>query len=463
MDDQGPIDLGIDGLENPVEVGVGGFATVYRAEQPAFRRTVAVKVLSNPNLGDADRERFERECQAMGSLSEHPNIVTVYGAGFTNSRRPYLVMAFLGAGSLQDRLDRTGPISWQDATLYGVHLAGALETAHQADVIHRDIKPGNVLMSSYGDAQLTDFGIARISGGHETRSGVITASMAHAPPEVLDGQKPTMSGDVYSLASTIYELMLGTPPFEMEGDESMVPMLRRILTEAPPDLRPDGVPDEICAVLERAMAKDPGDRPQSAAQFGRELQAARRALGIDPGKLTVPEGTAAEGDDVDLISTPVVPADRRTGTIGTATTSIGAGEAGVGEKKKGRGVLVAAIVLVVLVVGGVAAAFLLRDSSSPTTQTAAGGTTTTTAPTDYRPVDERLFVKGCEDRGEPLSTCRCIFAGIKAEISYDRFKELNQQASSGGADTTSKDPVLRKIVLDCRAKAEGGQTPPSSN
>lgn len=460
MDDNGPIELGIEGLENPVEVGVGGFATVYRAEQPAFRRTVAVKVLSNPNLGEADRERFERECQAMGSLSEHPNIVTVYEAGFTTNRRPYLVMAFLSGGSLQDRLDRSGPLGWEEATLYGVHLAGALETAHQADVVHRDIKPGNVLMSSYGDAQLTDFGIARISGGHETRSGVITASMAHAPPEVLDGQRPTVAGDVYSLASTIYELMLGTPPFEVAGDESMVPMLRRILTEAPPDLRPRGVPDEICAVLERAMAKDPAARPATAAQFGRELQAARRALGVDPGKLTVPEGTAAEGDDVDLIATPVVPVERRTGTIGTATTSIGGAGTATGAPRRTRGLLVAAAVVVVLLIGGAAAAFLLRDSSNA--QTDATGSTTTTAPTDYRPEDERLFLKACEGRGEPLSTCRCIFAGIRNEISYDRFRQLDEQAGDQ-AEAAGRDPVLRKIVLDCRARADGGEAPPPSN
>ncbi|MEZ5144953.1 MAG: serine/threonine-protein kinase [Acidimicrobiales bacterium] len=294
MSEAGAHDLGIEGLEGATEIGVGGFATVYMAQQPAFRRTVAVKVLAALNLDDVARERFERECQAMGSLSEHPNIVTVYGAGFTGSSRPYLVMAYLPGGSLAQRLKASGPLPWQETTLIGVHLAGALETAHRAGIIHRDIKPGNVLMSPYGDAQLTDFGIARISGGHETRSGVVTASMSHAPPEVLDGQRPDRQADVYSLGSTLYELLAGRPAFEAEGDESMVPMLRRILTEPPPDLRPRGVPDAVCRVVEQAMAKEPAERQASAVELGRQLQAARASLGLEGGKLTVPADARVE-------------------------------------------------------------------------------------------------------------------------------------------------------------------------
>jgi serine/threonine-protein kinase PknK len=164
-----------------------------------------------------------------------------------------------------------------------------------------------VLLSTYGEAQLTDFGIARISGGHETRSGLITASMAHAPPEVLDGHRPTVAADVYALGSTTFELMFGRPAFALPSDESMVPMLRRILTDPPPDLRAAGVPDAVCRALERAMAKAPDQRPTSAADLGRELQAARRSLGLDAGRLTVPAGVAPGRISVATSAPPAPP------------------------------------------------------------------------------------------------------------------------------------------------------------
>ena len=119
--------------------------------------------------------------------------------------------------------------------------------------------------------------------------------MAHASPEVLDGHRPTVAADVYSLGSTLFELLAGAPAFASDQDESMVPMLRRILTEPPPDLRPRGVPDAVCRVIERSLAKEPAQRQQSAFEFGRELQEARRALGLDPGLLTVPAGIEPVG------------------------------------------------------------------------------------------------------------------------------------------------------------------------
>lgn len=501
--------LGIDGLTDAVEIGVGGFATVYKAYQPAFRRTVAVKVLATLNLDDAARERFERECQAMGSLSDHPNIVTVYGAGFTGGQqsRPYLVMAYLPGGSLAERISQSGPLPWQDASLYGVHLAGALETAHRADIIHRDIKPANVLMSAFGDALLTDFGIARISGGHETRSGVITASMHHAPPEVIDGRRPTVTADVYSLASTIYELVIGRAPFTHDVDEGMVPMIRRILTDPPPDLRPMGVPDDVCAVLTRAMAKDPTQRQESALAFGRELQQARRSAGLEGGKLTVPSDGESPSDEsaVAFVAAPsqvlcqschaeLVPGSdtcRSCGTpVGsvpstmgvppspTANVPLGAvaappvAVAAPVDGDRSRVVLLALVAVLVVVAGAVGALALTRgggETAAPTTTSttrrAPESTSTTEEPEEtttttagYTPVIERNFVSSCtSDGGTPRDTCVCIFEGIRTTIDFQRFLEIEAEVRRKG---TLEDPQLRQIIVDCQTKAAGATPTP---
>ena len=317
--DPSAVELGIPGIEGGIPVGRGGSAVVYRAQQPAFRRTVAVKVLAVPDLDDGSRRRFERECQAMGLLSDHPGIVTVYEAGFTTIGRPYLIMAFVDGGTLDDRINREGPADPEAVTRMGVTLAGALETAHHADVIHRDIKPENVLLSGYGP-QLSDFGIARITGGHETRSGVITASIAHAAPEVLDGKHPTVAADVYSLGSTLYAFAAGAPALVKNTDESILPLMLRIHSEPVPDLRDRGLPGEVASVIARSMAKDPAGRPASALALGREFLDAQKALGYKPTDLVLgpdhPEATGSGVTTTRLVavepSTPPSPSEPTT-------------------------------------------------------------------------------------------------------------------------------------------------------
>ena len=236
--------LGIEGYEDAAVVGRGGYAVVYRARQRSFNRTVAVKVLSVVDLDEAAKRRFDRERAAIGALSGHPNIVTVYDSGFTGAGVPYLAMEYLARGSLADQLSQSGPRRWQDVLALGVRLAGALETAHRMGVLHRDIKPENVLMSNFGEPKLADFGIAHVVGGPETRSGSIELSVLHAPPEVVDGKTASNASDVYGLASTLFTLVHGRPPFFHEDDESLIPLLLRIataplpeLSDAPPSIR----------------------------------------------------------------------------------------------------------------------------------------------------------------------------------------------------------------------------------
>ncbi|MGB2570393.1 protein kinase domain-containing protein [Micromonospora citrea] len=272
--------LGVDGCTDAVEVGRGGFGVVYRAWQPAFSRWVAVKVLAADWHGPS-RARFDRELRMLGRLSDHPHIVTLHQAGRTAAGNPYLLMAYEEGGSLGDRLRGGAAGDWREAVAGGISVAGALETAHRAGVLHRDVKPENILISGYGEPKLADFGQARPSTADRTDPrGRVTASVLHAAPEVLRGAPASVAADVYALASTVLHWINGTPAFTPAAGESLESLLRRVTVDPVPDLRTQGVPDGVCAALERAMAKDPARRPATAAEFADELRAAQAAAGV---------------------------------------------------------------------------------------------------------------------------------------------------------------------------------------
>lgn len=300
----------IEGLSNLRELGRGGFGVVYQAHQPAFGRDVAVKVI--PGGVDADAiARFERECRATGSVSGHPNIVRVHDAGVTADGDPYLVMDLLGGGTLAARVRRDGPVDAAAALSIGVGLAGALETAHRAGVIHRDVKPENVLFSDFGEPQLVDFGIARMQDAYETRTGTVSATLAHAAPEVIAGEPATARSDIYSLGSVLFFALRGEAAFARAGEASLAPMIARISSDPVPDLRPHGVPDAVAAVIERAMAKSPADRYESAEAMGEALRQAGVATDLPTGPVPIAatrvalpttDTGAAETDDTGLTS-----------------------------------------------------------------------------------------------------------------------------------------------------------------
>jgi serine/threonine protein kinase len=240
---------------------------VYRGWQPEYQRYVAVKVLE-PSTDPAVVGRLRREVRAMGAVSDHPNVVPIYGAGVVDGRG-YMVMPLLPGGTLDDKI-RSAPLDAPEVVRIGRALADALAASHQIGLLHRDVKPANVLFTAYGDPQLADFGIARFADATATNTG-FAATVAYAAPEVLRGEPATPASDVYSLGATLHAALRGEAPFRRREDEPAVATAMRVLSDEPAHLGAAGVPAALAEIVERAMAKDPVYRYPTA-------QALRRAL-----------------------------------------------------------------------------------------------------------------------------------------------------------------------------------------
>lgn len=264
--------LTVPGFVDLKLIARGVFSTVYRAHQAAMRRTVALKVLDTNLVDQRDLRRFTRECQAVGRLTGHPHVVTVFDADLTPDGMPYIVMEYCDRGSLAARLKIAGPLSLAEALATGAKLAGALQAAHAAEIVHRDVKPQNILVNRHGQPALADFGIAAFAraGTFAATTGALTID--HAPPEVLERNTVTVAGDVYSLASTVCMLLAGQAPYHADPGTPFAEQLLRVLRGPVPDLPRDGIPARVSEVLRRAMAPDPADRPTSALEFAEQLQ-----------------------------------------------------------------------------------------------------------------------------------------------------------------------------------------------
>jgi len=270
-----------DGYTSLARIDQGGFAIVYRALDTRFDRTVALKILRSDNLDERQLRRFNAECLATGRVSSHPNIVTVYDAGTTPGHRPWLAMEYCSGGSLAHKVARTGPLPVAEVISIGASLCSALSAAHEAGILHRDVKPHNVLLTSYGEPALADFGIAsvRVGDGTATETGAYT--VVHAAPETLEGKTATVAADLYSLGSTLYTLLAGRAPFATEAGIGLAPLVTRILRNDLPVIARPGVPPELEQLLRTSMAAQPHDRPASAAELGASLTSMGLHLAAD--------------------------------------------------------------------------------------------------------------------------------------------------------------------------------------
>jgi serine/threonine-protein kinase PknK len=280
-------ELSAAGFEDAREIGRGGYGVVFRCRQVAPKRVVAVKLLTVKRA--EGRARFVREQRAMAQLTGHPNIVPVFEVGETESGRPFLVMPYCAQGCIQQRIARLGVLEVAEVLRLGVKIAGALATAHRAQIVHRDVKPANILYTDYGEPALGDFGIARTAGGFETATGVVAGSPAFIAPEILSGEGPSAASDVYGLGASLFAGLTGHAAFERRAGEGVMAQFVRIAKEPLPDLREHGIPAAAAAVVDRAMARNPADRP-SARELGELIQKAQLSLGLSVAEMTLPDG-----------------------------------------------------------------------------------------------------------------------------------------------------------------------------
>lgn len=262
----------LPGLTYVRPLGQGGYAEVFLYEQVSPRMRVAVKVLFGEGLSERARERFADEANAMAQLADHPNIVQVFRTDVTDDGRPYLVMKYYPQRNLAVRaaMER---IAVPEVIQIGIRVACAVETAHRAGILHRDIKPANILTSQYGEPGLADFGIA--TTGADGDGDAEGLSLPWSPPEVVFSTSPSSrAADVYSLGATLWHLLVGHSPFEEPaGENSTAALMSRIRETAPPSTSRPDVPPSLDRLLAQAMAKTPLDRPKSALQLARGLQA----------------------------------------------------------------------------------------------------------------------------------------------------------------------------------------------
>ncbi|GAW47806.1 MULTISPECIES: serine/threonine-protein kinase [unclassified Nocardioides] len=277
------------GYDHLTEVGRGGDSVVFRARDVAMNRDVAVKVLQTDDERAA--ARFVREIEITVALGrQHPNIVNILTTGTTESGHPAIVMDFYESGSLDDRLRSHGPLPVDEVVTIGAVLADALAFAHSHGVLHRDVKPQNVLVLPTSWV-LADFGIARLVDSEHT-SSVETFTYRHASPQILDGQPPTAADDLWSLGSTLYTLVDGRPPFASDDpdDDSALAYLRRARTEPHRALSGTDA-GALAAVVDRCLAKDPERRWQSAAEL-RDALSRLRVTAWEPGAARSPLASA---------------------------------------------------------------------------------------------------------------------------------------------------------------------------
>jgi eukaryotic-like serine/threonine-protein kinase len=327
-------------------LGQGGMAKVFRGTDQVLGRTVAIKVLSPQFADDAQFvTRFRREAQSAAALN-HPNIVGVFDTGSQGDVH-FIVMEYVEGRTLRDVIRSEGPLHPQRAIEIADAVAKALESAHEAGMVHRDIKPGNIMLTSDGEVKVMDFGIARTSTGDTlTQTAAVLGTASYLSPEQAQGQPVDARSDLYSLGCVLYEMVTGRAPFT--GDSPVAIAYKHVKDDpvAPSRINPD-VPGDLEAVILKSMAKNPANRYQTAAELRQDLSRLMQGLPT----LATP---VMAGDPTEMLTRP---------EEGTAVYT--GGVPPDEEERRRRGWIPWVVGLVLLAALGALAFFLLSGPSEP--------------------------------------------------------------------------------------------------
>ena len=414
-------------------------ARVFLGRDEVLDRPVAVKLL-NPVHGGTDiGDRFEREGRTPARLT-HPNIVQVYDAGeadYDGKETSYIVMEYVSGGDLKRLIDRRGRLSGRELARLGDEVCAGLAHAHERGVIHRDIKPHNILLDDNGHAKVTDFGVARaLDMTRATRSGFFLGTALYSSPEQLQGQKATPKSDVYSLGATLYQAATGEPPFT--GQTPLEIASQHVSrTPVPPRERGAEVSGNLEALILGCLAKDPDDRPTVEVLRSR-LEAELRPAATTQAQSVAPPTTPTRAEQTR--KTPAAPPPRdRTG-----------GTARYGRPERSRGSLLAALALlaVLVVVGALAASSFLETGGDQNTGSSNDGQGNAQGGGNEGPSDGQSGAGSSENQGSggdqqvgtssASATAPSGQTGSTAQAAEQTVEEFYTTTSEGNYDRSAQ-------------------------
>jgi eukaryotic-like serine/threonine-protein kinase len=451
-------------IERPI--GHGGMARVYLAEDTSLHRPVAIKVLDSRHADDDQFvERFAREARAAAGLN-HPNIVSIYDRGSAGGAY-YIVMEYVEGRTLKDVIEQEGPLAPRRSVDLVLQLLAGLRQAHQRGVIHRDVKPHNVIVQPDGRLKVMDFGIARAQGrGDMTEAGSIVGTAQYLAPEQARGLAVGPPADLYATGVVLYEMLTGKVPFT--GASSVAIAMKQVQEEpVPPSRLNPAVPPDLEKIVLRALVKDPEKRYQTADQMGRDLDRFRKGEEIAPATAA----TSATMAIPRVADTGVTRVERPPGPPGPRVPPAAYREPAhvppdrfdddddeaLGGGSNGR--LWGLIALIVLLIAGVAVALVISGAfsggsgSSSTTTTSSTLTTASTTAASTTAATTVAFPDGVI--GQPLAAAKAALAdsGLKAGTETDGTSTTVPKgsvisASSGGADVQPGTQVSRGSTVD---------------